>query len=352
MKKGGLKTGDAVEMEVDHRGRSGTRIHHSATHLLHEALRMVLGTHVAQKGSLVEPDRLRFDFSHPQAMGADELAKAQAIANQVVQQNDTVSTRLMGVDEAVEAGAMALFGEKYGEEVRVVSMGNGLPEQEGKEIYSLELCGGTHVSRTGDIGLIKVTSESATSSGVRRIEAVAGDAAIRYFEQQDQALRGAADRLKVAPAKVTERVSSLLEERKKLEQDLSSARKKLALAGSGSDQGGEIETIGNCQFMARVLDGINPKELRGLMDDAKQKLKSGVIVLVAVNDGKAGVLVGVTPDLTDTYNAVDLVKIAAESLGGTGGGGRADMAQAGGPDGRKSAEAVKAVGDFIRDNQN
>ncbi len=351
VEKGVLKTGDAVAMEVDHCGRSGTRIHHSATHLLHEALRMVLGTHVAQKGSLVEPGRLRFDFSHPKAMDADELANAQIIANRVVQQNEEVLTRLMGVDEAVEAGAMALFGEKYGEEVRVVSMGQGLPEQDGKEIYSLELCGGTHVRRTGDIGLIKVTSESATSSGVRRIEAVAGDAAMAYFEQQDRQLRQAAERLKVAPAKVGDRVTALLEERKKLEQELSSTRKKLALAGSGPAQNDDVETIGNCQFMARVLDGINPKELRGLMDDAKQKLKSGVIVLVAVNDGKAGISVGVTPDLTDSLNAVELVKAASAAVGGKGGGGRPDMAQAGGPDGSKADAAVQAVRQALEDNQ-
>ncbi len=348
VEKGSLQTGDAVEMNVDHLGRSGTRIHHSATHLLHEALRMVLGTHVAQKGSLVEPERLRFDFSHPKAMDMEELARAQSIANRVVQQNNAVSTRLMGVDDAVAAGAMALFGEKYGEEVRVVSMGEGLPEQDGKDIYSLELCGGTHVSRTGDIGLIKVTSESATSSGVRRIEAVAGDAAISYFEQQDRHLRDTADKLKVAPANVGERVAALLDERKKLELELSGVRKKLALAGPGSSEGEDVEIIGDCQFMFRILDGINPKELRGLMDDAKQKLKSGVIVLVAVNDGKAGVSVGVTPDLTDSYNAVDLVKIAAQAVGGKGGGGRPDMAQAGGPDGSNADAAVQAVREAVK----
>lgn len=348
VKKGVVKVGVPVEMLVEHNRRSGTRIHHSATHLLHEALRMVLGNHVAQKGSLVEPDRLRFDFSHPKAMDDSELAKAQEFANCVVQQNGTVSTRLMGVDEAVAAGAMALFGEKYGEEVRVVTMGAGLPEQDGKENYSLELCGGTHVSRTGDIGLIKVTAESASSSGVRRIEAVAGPAAIAYFEQQDKELRNAASRLKVAPAKVGERVAALVEERKKLEQELSETRRKLALAGPGSTESDNAETIGDFQFMARILDGINPKELRGLMDDAKQKLGSGVIVLVAVNDGKVGVSTGVTADLTDRFNAVDLVKLAAAAVGGKGGGGRPDMAQAGGPDGANAQAAVQAVREAIK----
>ncbi|HFC05170.1 MAG TPA: alanine--tRNA ligase, partial [Rhizobiales bacterium] len=343
VESGKLSVGDPVEMRVDHAGRSGTRQHHSATHLLHEALRIVLGTHVAQKGSLVEPDRLRFDFSHPKAMDRDELLRAQEIANRVVQQNSPVSTRLMGVDEAVEAGAMALFGEKYGDEVRVVAMGEGLPEQDGKAAYSLELCGGTHVNRTGDIGLLTVTSESATSSGVRRIEALAGNAARAYLEERDRQIRDIADSLKVAPGKVKDRVGNLLEERKKLEQELAAARKKLALAGPGSGEGDDIEEINGVRFMARVLEGIHPKELRGLMDDAKKKLQSGIIVLIAVNEGKAGVSVGITPDLTDKYNAVDLVKIAAAAVGGKGGGGRADMAQAGGPDGGNSRAAVEAV---------
>ena len=347
VEKGSLAAGDVVEMIVDHSRRSGARRHHSATHLLHEALRMVLGTHVVQKGSLVEPDRLRFDFAHPNSINRDELAEVEEIANRVVQQNGPVMTRLMGVEEAKEAGAMALFGEKYGEEVRVVTMGEGLSEQDGKTNYSLELCGGIHVDRTGDIGLIKVSSESASSSGVRRIEALAGEAARRYFETRDQQLSQAAERLKVAPAKVGERVENLLEERKKLEQELAEARKKLALGGGGSNDGDEVETIGDCQFMSRVLDGINPKDLRGLMDDAKQKLKSGVIILIAVNEGKVGILVGVTADLTERYNAVDLVKLAAMAVGGKGGGGRPDMAQAGGPDGKAAPAAVEAVRDAL-----
>jgi len=353
VEKGELRVGDAVEMNVDHQNRSGTRIHHTATHLIHEALRLVLGKHVAQKGSLVEPGRLRFDFSHPTSMSKAEITKSQRIANQVVQQNVPVTTRLMGVDDAVEAGAMALFGEKYGEEVRVVSMGEGVVgegvgEQKSKEIYSLELCGGTHVSRTGDIGLIKITAETASASGVRRIEAVAGEAAQKYFEERDAQLRQTADQLKIAPAKVAERVAGLLSDRKKLEQELSEARKKLALAGPPGTAGeAEITKIGDIEFIGRVLEGINPKELRGLMDDTKKKLSSGVAVLVAVNEGKAGVSVGVTADLIERFSAVDLVKLAAIAVGGTGGGGRPDMAQAGGPDGASAEQAVAAIRDAL-----
>jgi alanyl-tRNA synthetase len=343
LESGTLEVEMPVEMLVDHRFRSGNRIHHSATHLLHEALRMVLGNHVAQKGSLVEPSRLRFDFSHPKSMSAEELKKAEQLANRVVQQNSEVSTRLMGVDEAVEAGAMALFGEKYGDEVRVVSMGEGLPEQGGQDYYSLELCGGTHVSRTGDIGLIKVTAESATSSGVRRIEAVAGEAARRYFEQRDRQLSAVAGVLKVAPGQVKDRVENLLSDRKQLEKELAEARKKLALGGGTSGGDDAVEEINGIKFLGKVLDGINAKELRGMIDDAKTRLGSGVIVLITTNEGKAGVSVGVTSDLTDKINAVDLVRAAAAAVGGKGGGGRPDMAQAGGPEGAKADDALDAV---------
>ncbi len=343
VKSGSFKIEQAVEMNVDHCARAGSQGHHSATHLLHEALRMVLGNHVAQKGSLVEPDRLRFDFSHSEGMNSKDIAKVEDIANQVVQQNSEVSTRLMGVDEAIEAGAMALFGEKYGDEVRVVSMGKGLAEQGGKEVYSLELCGGTHVERTGDIGLIKVTSESATSSGVRRIEAVVGNAARSYLEEREKELLETANVLKVSPAQVANRVEALVSDKKKLERELAEVKKKLAL-GSGSG-GGEaaIETVGDVKFIGRVLDGINPKELRGMIDEAKTQLGSGIVVLIAVNDSKAGVSVGVTKDLTDKYSAVDLVRIGSSVVGGKGGGGRADMAQAGGPDGGKANEAIDAI---------
>jgi alanyl-tRNA synthetase len=233
--EGQISRGDAVEMEVDHSRRTGNRIHHSATHLVHEALRQVLGNHVVQKGSLVEPGRLRFDFAHPKAMSDDELSQVERIANTVVMQNDPVSTRLMSVDEAIEAGAMALFGEKYGDEVRVVSMGvqPGGTAGGNKQTYSMELCGGTHVARTGDIGLIRLVTESATAAGVRRIEALAGDAARNYLEARDRQVQRLAEALKAAPDDVEARVLSLLEERKKLERELAEAKKKLAMGGGG-----------------------------------------------------------------------------------------------------------------------
>ncbi len=343
VKSGHFKVNQAVEMEVNHQARAGSQSHHSATHLLHEALRMVLGNHVAQKGSLVEPERLRFDFSHSEGMAAQDISRVEDIANQVVQQNSLVSTRLMGVDEAVEAGAMALFGEKYGEEVRVVSMGVGLAEQEGKQVYSLELCGGTHVERTGDIGLIKVTSESATSSGVRRIEAVVGNAARSYLEEREKELLDAASALKVSPAQVVKRVEALVADKKKLERELAEVKKKLALGGGTNGDEPSVETIGDVNFMGRVLDGINPKELRGMIDEAKNQMGSGIVVLIAVNDGKAGVSVGVTSDLTEKYSAVDLVRIGSGVVGGKGGGGRPDLAQAGGPDGAKANQAIEAI---------
>jgi alanyl-tRNA synthetase len=342
---GEISTGDAVEMEVDHARRSGNRIHHSATHLVHEALRQVLGNHVVQKGSLVEPGRLRFDFAHPKAMSDDELEQVERIANTVVLQNDPVSTRLMSVDEAIEAGAMALFGEKYGDEVRVVSMGvqPGGTAGGNKQTYSMELCGGTHVSRTGDIGLIRLVTESATAAGVRRIEALAGDAARNYLEARDRQVQRLAEALKAAPDDVETRVLSLLEERKKLERELAEAKKKLAMGGGGSGGAAAIEEIAGVKVLARVLDGLNPKDLRGAVDDGKAQVGSGVVALVAVNDGKAAVGVGVTDDFKGKLDAVELVKAGVEAVGGKGGGGRPDMAQGGGPDGSKAQAALDAI---------
>jgi alanyl-tRNA synthetase len=342
---GEISTGDAVEMEVDHARRSGNRIHHSATHLVHEALRQVLGNHVVQKGSLVEPGRLRFDFAHPKAMSDDELEQVERIANTVVLQNDPVSTRLMSVDEAIEAGAMALFGEKYGDEVRVVSMGvqPGGTAGGNKQTYSMELCGGTHVSRTGDIGLIRLVTESATAAGVRRIEALAGDAARNYLEARDRQVQRLAEALKAAPDDVETRVLSLLEERKKLERELAEAKKKLAMGGGGSGGAAAIEEIAGVKLLARVLDGLNPKDLRGAVDDGKAQVGSGVVALVAVNDGKAAVGVGVTDDFKGKLDAVELVKAGVEAVGGKGGGGRPDMAQGGGPDGSQAQAALDAI---------
>ncbi|MDX1716388.1 MAG: alanine--tRNA ligase [Anderseniella sp.] len=343
--EGEISTGDAVEMIVDHARRSGNRIHHSATHLVHEALRQVLGNHVVQKGSLVEPGRLRFDFAHPKAMSDDELEQVERIANTVVMQNDPVSTRLMSVDEAIEAGAMALFGEKYGDEVRVVSMGvqPGGTAGGNKQTYSMELCGGTHVSRTGDIGLIRLVTESATAAGVRRIEALAGDAARDYLEARDRQVQRLAEALKAAPDDVETRVLSLLEERKKLERELAEAKKKLAMGGGGGAAAAAIEEIAGVKLLARVLDGLNPKDLRGAVDDGKAQVGSGVVALVAVNEGKAAVGVGVTDDLKGKLDAVELVKAGVEAVGGKGGGGRPDMAQGGGPDASKAEAALDAI---------
>ena len=342
VEEGTVKAGDVVEMSVDHTRRSGNRIHHSATHLVHEALRQVLGNHVVQKGSLVEPGRFRFDYAHPKPLSDDELQQVERIANQVVMQNDAVSTRLMSVDEGIEAGAMALFGEKYGDEVRVVSMGVQ-PGAGNKKTYSMELCGGTHVSRTGDIGLVRVISEAASAAGVRRIEALAGDAARAYLESRDRQVIKLADVLKAAPDDVEARVIALVDERKKLERELAEAKKKLAMGGGGTSGGAAIEEIAGIKLMARVLDGLNPKDLRGAIDDGKAQVVSGVVALVAVNDGKAAVGVGVSDDLKDKISAVDLVKAGVEAVGGQGGGGRPDMAQGGGPDGSKAQGALDAI---------
>ena len=346
LEKGTLKVGEELRMEVDHALRADTRRHHSATHLLHEALRQVLGTHVTQKGSLVAPDRLRFDFAHPKAMSPDEVRKVEDLVNRVIAQNDEVSTRLMSIDEARAAGAMALFGEKYDDEVRVVAMGRQ-PEGTGnKEIFSMELCGGTHVSRTGDIGVLKVVSEGASAAGVRRIEALAGTKALEYLESRERLLNEAAAILKVKPEDVPARIEALLQERRKLEQQLNEARKKLAMGGGTAAD--EVEEIGGIKVLLKQVEGIPPKELRGLADAAKGRLKSGVAVIVDVVDGKVAIVAGVTDDLTDRINAVELVRAAAAAVGGKGGGGRPDLAQAGGPDAGKAAEALAAVRDRLQ----
>ncbi len=343
VEKGSFKPGVAVELLVDHARRGGNRMHHSATHLLHEALRRVLGPHVAQKGSLVEPGRLRFDFSHTKGMSAEELAETEAIANSIILQNDAVNTRLMSVDAAIAEGAMALFGEKYGDEVRVVSMGRNA-DGEGRAIYSLELCGGTHVVRTGDIGLVKIIAESGSSAGVRRMEALAGDAARNYLIEQDRRVHAAASALKVAPAELVGRIEALIDERRKMERELTEARKALAMGGGAATGGSDVGEINGIKFMGRVLKGVAPQDLKALADDGKKTLGSGVVALVAVSDdGKGAVVVAVTDDLTKRFNAVDLVRAGSIALGGKGGGGRPDMAQAGGPDGARADEAIAAV---------
>ncbi|WP_287978223.1 alanine--tRNA ligase [Sphingomonas sp.] len=338
VQSGSIKVGDAVKLQIDTARRAQIRANHSATHLLHEALRQRLGGHVAQKGSLVAPERLRFDVSHPVAMTAAELADAEAAVNAQIRGNGSVTTRLMTPDEAIAEGAMALFGEKYGDEVRVVSMGT----EDGGKTYSLELCGGTHVAALGDIGLFKVVGEGAVSSGVRRVEALTGEAARAYLNGRDDKLREAAATLKATPDEVPARVAALVEDRRRLERELADAKKALAM-GAGGGQAAGPEQIGDVAFIGQVLEGFEAKRLRGAVDEAKQRLGSGVAVMVAVNDGRASLAVGVTDDLVGRYNAVELLRTAVAVLGGQGGGGRPDMAQGGGPDGSKAADAVAAV---------
>ncbi|MBK5264531.1 MAG: alanine--tRNA ligase, partial [Alphaproteobacteria bacterium] len=340
IRKGLLKVGDTVHQKVDSERRDRIRANHSATHLLHAALRERLGGHVTQKGSLVAADRLRFDFSQPDALTPGQIAQVEADVNAQIRGNDPVTTRLMTPDDAIEAGAMALFGEKYGDEVRVLSMGQTTDRH-----YSVELCGGTHVTALGDIGLFKIVSESAVSSGIRRIEALTGEAARLWLVDREDKLKAAAAALKTAPDDVPARIAALVEERRKLERELADAKKALALGGGvkgGVDATGP-EQVGNVNFLGQVIEGLDPKELRGIVDENKKKLGSGVSALVAVVDGRASIAVGVTDDLIASHSAVELVRVGVEALGGKGGGGRPDMAQGGGPDGDKAAAAIEAV---------
>ncbi len=342
IESGRLRVGDAVELRIDGARRARIRANHSATHLLHAALRRRLGDHVVQKGSLVAPDRLRFDFSHPRALGADDIAAIEADVNRQIRLNTPVETTLMSPDEAVAKGAMALFGENYGDEVRVLAMGLDLDEAEkGEEAkpYSLELCGGTHVRRTGDIGLFKIVAETAIAAGVRRIEALTGEAALDYVNAREALLEAAASALKTTPRELPERIEALIAQRRRLENELIALRRRLA-TGGGDDA---VREVAGVKLAARRLDGTPPKALRGLADDLKRKLGSGVVALVAVNDGKAALVVGVTDDLTGRFSAVDLARLGAQALGGKGGGGRPDMAQAGGPDGDKAEAALAAI---------
>ncbi|MGN6357228.1 MAG: alanine--tRNA ligase [Novosphingobium sp.] len=337
---GTIKLGDAVILTVDVERRDAIRANHSATHLLHAALRNRLGGHVTQKGSLVAADRLRFDFSHPAALTPEDIAAIEAEVNAEIRHNEAVTTRLMSPDEAIEAGAMALFGEKYGDEVRVLSMGRTGADNRN---YSVELCGGTHVTATGDIGVFRIVSESAVSSGVRRIEALTGEGARQWLVGREDALKNAASLLRTTPEEVEGRVAALLDERKKLERELAEAKKALALGGGGAVPAAADEEVGGVKFSGQVIDGLDAKELRGLLDQAKQRLGSGVAAIVAVNEGKASIAAAVTEDLAGKVSAVDLVRAGVEALGGKGGGGRPDMAQGGGPDGAKAAEAIAAV---------
>jgi alanyl-tRNA synthetase len=344
VESGAVKAGDALQLDVDHARRSAIRQNHSATHLLHEALRLVLGDHVAQKGSMVAPDRLRFDFSHPKPVTAEELERVEDIANDIVLQNSPVTTRLMALDDARASGARALFGEKYGDEVRVVAMGDGTGNTLG---WSVELCGGTHVKRTGDIGLITGLTDSGVAAGVRRLEASTGKLARKSAAKQLQAAKAASAELKVPVEEMAGRITALMDERKKLERELSDAKRKLAMGGGGSAGPAANESgrqVAGVNFFSRAVSGIDLKDLRSLADEGKKRVGSGVVAIVGTtDDGKAGIVVGVTDDLTKKFSAVDLVRKGAEALGGKGGGGRPDMAQAGGPDGSKADAALKAV---------
>jgi alanyl-tRNA synthetase len=338
VRKGAIAVGDIVELSIDAERRRLIRANHSVTHLVHEALRRRLGDHVTQKGSLVGPDRMRFDFSHPKALTPDEIHDVEVDVNARIRGNAEVVTRLMTPDDAVKAGALALFGEKYGAEVRVVSMG----ADEGKPHFSTELCGGTHVRRTGDIGLFKIASESAVAAGVRRIEVLTGPGAEAYVDAEEKTLRAAAAALKVAPAELPDRLAALLEERKKLERDLSEARKAVARGGGGA-AAPTAKEVNGIKYAARALDGVPAKDLKSMADELKKQIGSGVVAVVSAAEGKASLVVGVTADLVGTYDAVQLVRVGSEALGGKGGGGRPDMAQAGGPDASRAEAALAAI---------
>ncbi len=345
---GEIHVGDTVHLQIDVARRDAIRANHSATHLLHAALRNRLGAHVTQKGSLVAADRLRFDFSHPTALVPDDIAAIEAEVNAEIRRNEPVSTRLMTPDDAIAAGAMALFGEKYGDEVRVLSM--GLSD---RAPYSVELCGGTHVRALGDIGVLRIVSESAVSSGVRRIEALTGEGARQWLITREDQLKGAASLLRTTPDEVEARVAALLDERKKLERELVGAKQVLALNGIDLISGSTsikftstatlTDSVGGTPFKDQILPEFDPKGLRSIVDEFKRELGSGVVVVVSVNEGRGTIAIGVTDDLTARFSAVDLVRVGVETLGGKGGGGRPDMAQGGGPDGTKAAEAIAAV---------
>jgi len=335
--EGSVKLGDMSILTVDATRRGAIASNHSATHLLHAALRRRLGDHVTQKGSLVSPDRFRFDISHPKALSAAEAADVEAEVNAMIRQNDAVTTRLMTPDEAIAAGAMALFGEKYGDEVRVLSMGK---QADGKD-YSVELCGGTHVKRTGDIALFKIINEGAVAAGVRRIEALTGEAARAYFAEQEETLRAAADALKAQPKEVPQRLAALLEERRKLERELSELRRQLTTGTVAAASA--VRDIGGIKFAAQSLKGIPAKDLRAMADAKKKEIGSGVVVLTSEVDGKIAAVVSVTDDLTGRYSAANLIKVITPAIGGQGGGGRPDFAQGGGADPSGAEKAFEAV---------
>ena len=337
VEEGSLAVGDDVVLGIEKERRDRVRANHSATHLLHEALRVRLGSHVAQRGSLVAPGRLRFDFSHPAALVDDDVLVVDAEVNGRIREDAAVEARVMDREAAMESGARALFGEKYGDEVRVVCMGrrgNG-------EAYSVELCGGTHVGRTGEIGVFKIVSEGAVAAGIRRVEALTGAAALEHLQERDGMVRRTASMLRVPPSEVEEKVEGLVSDRRRLEEEVTNLRRQLASGGGGSATASRI--VNGVPFLSRSIRGVPAKELRGLVDEHRRSLPSGVIALVAESGGKAGAVVGVSQDLTARVSAVDLVRAAAEALGGKGGGGRPDLAQGGGPDAQAADAALAAV---------
>ncbi len=348
LEEGEIVPGMALELDVDHARRRATRANHSATHILHEALRQVLGDHVAQKGSLVAPERLRFDFTHPKPLSDEELNRVESLANEIIQDNAPVETRVMAQDEAIESGARALFGEKYGDEVRVVAMGR--PDPGVPHAFSVELCGGTHVSRTGDIGLLSIVSEGAVASGVRRIEARTAEGARSHLVTQSRALQDIAALMRAPVEEAPNRLAQLMEERKRLERELNDAKRKLAMGGGGGNGAGpEAREVAGVKLLTRAVEGIDAKDLKSLVDDAKKSLGSGVIAFASASpDGKAGIVVGVTDDLTGKYSAVDFVRVASVALGGKGGGGRPDLAQAGGPNAAAIEQALASVEDALK----
>jgi len=340
--KGSIKVGDAVHLAIDTDRRDRIRANHSVTHLAHAALREVLGEHVSQKGSMVAPDRMRFDFTNPKPVAAEEIAEIERRVNAVIRQNGPVETSIMSYDEAVASGAIALFGEKYDDDVRVLTMGRALDGSD--RPYSVELCGGTHVRRLGEIALFKIVGETAVAAGIRRFDSLTGEAARQYLEARSKIAQSAADALKTKPDDLTTRIAALVSERKKLERELADAKKALAMGGGAEASDGDVRDISGIRFSGRVLEGVAPSDLRGLVDDMKNKLGDGsVVVFIGVNDGKAALAVGVTNDLVDRLSAVDLVRAGAQAVGGKGGGGRPDMAQAGGPDGKNADQALEAI---------
>lgn len=339
--EGEIAVGQGAELEVDQSRRDAIEANHSATHLLNEALRRVLGDHVAQRGSLNAPDRLRFDFSHSKALTADEVAQVEAEVNGFIRQNGEVTTRIMTPDDARALGAQALFGEKYGDEVRVVAMGSlaGSGKGTDKQTYSIELCGGTHVARLGEVGLFVLLGDSASSAGVRRIEALTGEGALAYLNDQVRRLAEVSALLKASPADVVDRTRALVDERRGLANELAQLKREAAMGAADA----EVKEIGGVKFLSRIVAGVSGKDLPGLVDEMKAKVGSGAVLLISDTGGKAALAAGVTADLTDRLSAVALVKAAAEALGGKGGGGRADMAQAGAADASNAEAAVKAV---------